>query len=171
MTCEIGVGVRIGDFIEDGPSIIEFLSEKHGALIGEKMAAHQNAILQANVRVIAATDENIRNYADSVLSPEGDVALSDTMAARVLFLQHNVCAVWVNFNDDEMAIGVPPKGAASIQAESLGALFKIAESVYKDAIGNLTCSEQYLITKDSACYNLHRGLINKDAYLLSQKVD
>lgn len=170
-TCEIGVGVRIGDFIEDGPAIVKFLTDKQGALIGEKMAAYQTTILQANVRVIPATDESMRAYADATLSQENEDTMSETMASRVLFLQHNVCAVWVDFNDDEMAIALPPKGAASIESEALGAVFKIAETVYKEAIGSMTCSEQYLITKDSVCYNLHRGLINKNTYMISKKID
>lgn len=167
--CQMGIGIRIGDFIEDGPAIIDFLEKKQGSLIGERMRAEQSAILKANVCVLAATDEAIRSYADATLSPEDEVVLTEAMAARVLFLQHNVCAVWVNFTDNEMAIGIPPKGATMIEGKSLGTLYKIAESAYKDAIGIMNCAEQYLITKDSVSYSLHRGLLSKDCYLISQK--
>jgi hypothetical protein len=168
--CRMGIGIRIGSFEEDGPAICDFLEKKEGSLIGEKLRAEQVAILQTNVRVLPATDEGIRGYADATLSRENEETLSDDMAKRVLFLQHNVCAVWVNFTDNEMAIGVPPKGATNIEPDSLGAVFNIAKAVYNDAAGNM-CSEEYLVTKDSVAYSLHRGLINKDCYLLSQKAN
>jgi hypothetical protein len=168
--CQMGIGIRIGDFIEDGPAIIDYLEKKQGSLIGERMRAEQSAILKANVCVLAATDEAIRSYADATLSPEDEVALTDAVAQRVLFLQHTVCAVWVNFTDNEMAIGIPPKGAVMIEGKSLGGLYAIAKSAYVDGIGKMNCAEQYLITKDSVTYSLHKGLLSKDCYLLSQKV-
>lgn len=168
--CRMGIGIRIGSFEEDGPAICDFLEKKEGALVGEKLRAEQTAILQTNVRILPAYDESIRGYADATLSREGEETLTEDMAKRVLFLQHNVCAVWVNFTDNEMAIGIPPKGATNIEPKSLGALYNIAKTVYSDGAGNM-CSEEYLVTKDSVAYSLHRGLINRDAYLLSQKAN
>lgn len=166
--CELGVGVRISDFEEDGPQIIQVLEDTQGELIGDKMRTHQPHLLQANVRVVPATD--MKTYADATLTTEDQEELSEDMLNRVLFLQRNVCAVWVNYTDDEMAIGVPDKGAAVIQAESLGTVYKIAQAVYTEAIGSLSCSEQYLVTKDSVRYRLHAGLMNKSTYLLSKEV-
>jgi hypothetical protein len=169
--CRMGIGIRIGSFEEDGPAICDFLEKKEGSLIGEKLRAEQTAILQTNVRVLPAIDSSIRGYADATLSREGEETLTDEMAKRVLFLQHNVCAVWVNFTNNEMAIGIPPKGATNIEPESLGALYNIAKTVYSDVGAGNMCSEEYLVTKDSVAYSLHRGLISKDAYLLSQKAN
>ena len=166
--CELGVGVRISDFEIDGPAIIKVLEDTKGALIGEKMRAYQTVLLIATVNVVSA--EEIKSYADASLSPEDQEELSDDMLKRVLFLQHNVCAVWVNFTSSELAVGVPAKGPAAIQADSLGALHKIAQSVYADAIGSMSCSEQFIVTKDAASFRLHRGLLNSQCYLLSQEV-
>jgi hypothetical protein len=165
--CEIGIGVRISDFIEDGPEIIAFLEKNNGALVGEKLRTHQTFLLNANVRVVPATE--MKDYADATLTTEGQDELSEAMLKRVLFLQRNVAVAWVNFTDDEMAIGVPPKGPAVIDENSLGALHSIARSVFVDAIGDLAFSEQYLITKDNVRYRMHRGLLNKEAFLLSME--
>lgn len=166
--CELGVGVRISDFEEDGPEIIGVLERTQGALIGEKMAAHQTVLLKTNVRVMPATE--MVGYANATLSTGEEEELSEGVLKRVLFLQHNVCAVWVNFTDDELAVGVPPKGPATIQADSLGALHEIARSTFEHTNGTTGFSEFYLVTKDNARYRLHRGLLNRDCYLLSKEV-
>lgn len=165
--CELGVGVRISSFEEDGKEILPVLEKTQGALISEKMRAHQTTLLNANVRV--ATAEEIKSYADATMSLEDQEELDPEVAKRVLFLQRNVCSVWVNFTDNELAIGVPPKGPAVIQADSLGALHQISQKVFADAIGTLGFSEQFLVTKDNVRYRLHRGLLNKDCYLLSKE--
>lgn len=167
--CEMGIGIRISDFVEDGPEIIRVLGDKKGALVGEKLSANQIAILQANVRVCPAAA--IQDYTDATLAPAGEEKLGEEATARVLFLQQNVCAVWVNFTDSELAIGLPPKGAAPIPADSMGALYTIAKTVYAEGTGDVPCAEQFLITKDAVCYNLHRGILNREFYLLSKKVD
>lgn len=164
--CELGVGVRITNFEEDGAEIIPVLEKTQGSLIAEKMRSYQSSLLNSNVRVVPAVD--MKEYADASLAPEGQEELSEAMLKRILFLQRNVCVVWVNFTDNEMAIGVPPKGPAVIQADSLGAIHLIAQKVFNEAIGNLGFSEQYLVTKDDVLYRLHRGLLNKDCYLLSK---
>lgn len=165
--CELGVGVRISDFETDGPEIIKVLEDTQGALVGEKMRANQTVLLIANVNAVAA--EEIKSYADASLASEDEEELSEDMLKRVLFLQHNVCAVWVNYTSNELAVGIPPKGPAVIQADSLGALHKIAQSVYAEAIGSMSCAEQFIITKDAVCFRLHRGLLNSQCYLLSQE--
>jgi hypothetical protein len=167
--CEMGLGIRIGDFQEDGAEIVGFIGNKKGALVGEKLAAQQTAILQANVRVCPASA--IQDYADATLAPAGEEKLGEETTARILFLQQNVIAVWVNFTDNELAIGLPPKGAAPIPADSMGALYNIAKTVYAEGIGGVPCAEQFLITKDAVCYSLHRGILNREFYLLSKKVD
>lgn len=165
--CELGVGVRISDFETDGPEIIRALEDTQGSLIGEKMRARQAALLIANVQVQKA--EGLKEYAEAILTPEDQDELSEGMLKRILFLQHNVCSTWVNYTSGELAIGVPAKGPAVIQADSLGALHQIAQHVFDNAIGSLSCATQYLITKDAVCYQLHRGLLNPGCYLLSQE--
>jgi hypothetical protein len=169
IVCELGVGVRISNFAEDGGEIVQALAKAKGSLIGQSLAAHQTNILTANVRVLPG--EKMVDYANNTMAPEGEEKVSDEVLARTLFMQHSVCVVWVNFTNDELAIGMPPKGPAPIQADSMGAIYKIAETTFKEAIGTLSCSEQYLVSKDGVCYHLHRGLINRDCYLLSKKVD
>ena len=165
--CELGVGVRISDFETDGPEIVKVLEDTQGALIGEKMRAYQSTLLIATVNVVPAAD--IKNYADATLAPEDLDELSEDMLSRVLFLQHNVCAVWVNYTNSELAVGIPVKGPAVIQADSLGAMHRIAQRAYNDAIDSMACSEQFIITKDAVCYRLHRGLLNSQCYLLSRE--
>lgn len=166
--CELGVGVRISDFAEDGPQIIDVLERTQGALVGEKMRANQTLLLKSNIKVVAATE--MTAYANATLAT-GDVEeLPESVLARVLFLQRFVCAVWVNFTDDELAIGMPPKGPATIQGDSLGALYEIARSTFTEAINTKHFSEQFLVTKDNVRYRLHRGLLNRDCFLLSKEV-
>ncbi|BAW19065.1 hypothetical protein [Ralstonia phage RP31] len=167
--CEMGVGIRISDFSEDGPAIVAAVEQHYGALFAEKLRATQTAILQNNVHVVPATDPTAVHHAQAVLISEGNEELSDAVLARVLFLQRNICAVWVNYTDNELAIGVPTKGAAVIQADSLGALHQIARSTFEKAIGNQPNSEQFLITKDNVRYRLHQGMLNKDCFLLSKE--
>lgn len=166
--CELGIGVRITSFAEDGPAIVQVLEDKKGALIGEKMASQQTVILQSNVRVIPATEA--KTYADATLTVEDQQELPEETLKRVLFLQRNISATWVNFTDNELAIGVPAKGPAVISADSLGAVHEIARTVFEEAIGDHFFSEQYLITKDNVRYRLHRGMLNKKCFLLSKEV-
>jgi hypothetical protein len=165
--CELGVGVRISDFETDGPQIIGVLEKTQGALVGEKMRAHQSAILIANVCITPATE--LKQYADATLASEEQEELSEDLLNRVLFLQRNVCTVWVNYTNSELAIGVPAKGPAVLQADSLGAMHKIAQCVYSDAIGSMACSEQFIVTKDAVSYRLHRGLLNSLCFLISKE--
>lgn len=164
---QLGVGVRISDFIEDGPVIVQALGDAKGMIFADKLGEHQAAIIKANVKVVSATDSPA--YASATLSPDSDEPLGEDFLKRVVFLQKNVCVCWVKFTNNELAIGMPPKGAAPIQPESLGGIYKVAEAVFKDAIGSMTSAEQYLITKDGVQYNLHRGLLLPNCYLLSKK--
>lgn len=167
--CELGVGIRISDFSEDGPAIIAAVEEHHGSLPAENLRAAQVAILQANVNVVPASDPKMIDHAQAVLVLEGNEELSPAVLARVLFLQRNICTAWVNFTDNEMAIGVPAKGAAAIQENSLGALHEIAKRVFNDVLVKVASSEQFLVTKDNVRYRLHQGMMNRNCFLLSKE--
>lgn len=164
----MGVDVEIDNFIEDGPEIISALARTKsiGTFVAKKLADKQSDILLANVRIVAAAE--FQNYVNASLAPAGEEQISEETTQRILLLQRNVCAAWVKYTDNELAIGMPAKGAAPIAADSLGGLFKVAEALFRDGVGKMTSSEQFLITKDGVRYNLHRGLLNTDCYLLTK---
>ncbi len=178
MRCELGINIKISDFREDGPQIIGVVAEHHGALMGEKLKTAQKYLLAANV-IVKPADE-VREFANQSLAGEltkeapleegeTEVRVDESVIRRVLFLQRNVATVWVNFTDDELAVGkIPETMAATISPDSLGALYEIAKSVFVEVIGTQLSSEQFLVTKDGVVYGLHRGLINREAYLLSR---
>lgn len=169
--CEMGIGITIENFAEDGVEIVAALEKHYGALPAEKLRNVESFVLRSNVFAVPATDESIKEHANSTLTAEGETELPEAMAKRILFLNQNVCVTWVNYTDDELAIGMGPKGATIIQPESLGAVHEISNTVYKDVIENRLCAEQFMVTKDSVSYNVHRGLLNKDCYLLSNKIN
>lgn len=161
---ELGIPIVIENFAEDGPAIIDAVEKHFGSLPAEKLRAHQTTLLAGNVMVRPAT--GMKDYADATLAVE-TAELPEPMLKRVVFLQRNITVVWVNYTDDELGIGMPEKGAATIQADSLGGLHQIAESVFTNAVGTQSMSEQFLVTKDNVRYRLHRGLINRNIFLLS----
>lgn len=164
---QLGVNVRIDNFMEDGPLIVEALGNAKGMIFGDKLGEHQQNILTTNVKVEQAT--SIPAHTNAIMSTDDGEELSEDFIKRVLFLQRNVCACWVNYTNNELAIGMPPKGAAPIHADSLGGVYRIASAVFKEAIGKMASSEQFLVTKDGVVYNLHQGLLLRDCYLLSRK--
>lgn len=167
--CELGLGIRISDFGLDGAEIIAAVESNFGALPARQLEANQQAILKANIGIEHGTTDSGRAHAEATLDTS-DEGLSDEQLARILFLQRNITTAWVDFTDSEMAIGVPAKGAAAIQAESLGGLWQIAKTVFRDAIGSMASSEQYIVTSDNVRYRLHRGMLNADCYLISKEV-
>lgn len=167
---ELGVGVTIKDFADSAKDILSVVEKKFGASIMEKLRTRERPLLRANSRVVwAAQDKDTIDYAESVYGdPDSDKNLSTEVLEKLIFIQQNVSVTWVNYTEDELAIGWPDKGPAAIQSNSLGGLQHIAEKTFNDAVGSLDFAEHYIVTNDGAKIRLHRGLLSSTCYLLTK---
>lgn len=165
--CELGVEVKITSFEEDGAAVIDVVEDAFGALYGEALRQKQGQILYTNVIVNAAND--IPAYAESLLGLDADNEEDAKRLDKILFLNYNVMSAWTKYTDDELAIGVPAQGAAQIQDNTYGALYKVAKSIFDHVSDTSAYVEFYLVTKDGVRYRLHRSLISKNCFLISKQ--
>ncbi len=161
------IPVRIGSFEEDATDLIKVVEETQGALYGEILRTKQSVILLSNVSVASAMD--MKAHANAVLTVDDQEELSEEKLKMILFLSYNVMSTWVKFTDDEMAIGVPDKGAAQIQENTYAALYEITKMVFDQVTEKDIFTEFHIVTKDNVRYRLHRSLINKNCFLISKQ--
>ena len=151
--------VTISDFVGDIGGLHEYLSRSYGYIYENALDAYETVFVDMVM---------------SGLDKEAHTALADMVSVPGLgeecytFLAQRYSFTFIDLWDSELGLGLEEVGAVAIIESVTPLLYKVAKSLFDQQGTENQAFHNLLITQDNVRYELHKGIIGKDTFLISK---
>lgn len=160
LAVELGLsGLVVSGAINTYAKDLDDALARRGDLVVEKYEGRIPSVLQANLKVMPATEAS--EYSEYFMSVDGEDLAPQEVIERSAILQRNVNIGRVSFSEDELALEIPANSAAVIEKQAVPALYAMTKALQGDQAAVLQASQpdNYLLTNDGYLFKIHRGLL------------
>lgn len=157
-------GVSIDSFMSDSGDLASYLGTKFSSVYKQAFIDHQYKFI---ANTIVGYDAEMKDFFNSELLNE-----SENNLVNINYLPQYYCLTFVNVHNTELNITVNTDNASMLTQSNTPLMYKLAADVFDNkGVESDICSKDVMhylvITKDGIIYELHKGVIGVDCYLIS----
>ena len=154
--------IDFDSFMYDAPDLFDYIKSKFGEGFKEALIRYQGEFIMKHLNTVNDID-----LCMSFDEPVSDITTEVTNKVFVYGIEEQISVTYVDVQAFELDINLVHDKPNLVMESTLPELYKFVRATVDSEIQKIPFAAHYMVTADDCVFELHKGIIGKDSYLIS----